>query len=145
MFRSKIDVWLLLLLLGIPAWRIAAEWSNHGTAYPPVSFWILVTVLAVFVIGFIPIRYVIEGTTVSVQLGLIGWEFAAFHVEDVRSIRPSHNVLASPALSLSRLRVELGFDGPILISPKDQAGFLRAIGALDPQLRIVDGSLVRAA
>jgi hypothetical protein len=143
MFRSKIDWWLVVIVLSIPGWRIATDWTKLATASPPASFWIAVGALAPLVIGFFPIRYVIVGETVSVQLGLIRWEYTAFRVEDVQSIRCSHNPLASPALSLDRLSVDLGFRGNLLISPKDKAAFLRALGTLDPQLRLLGSSLTR--
>jgi hypothetical protein len=144
-FRSKIDWWLMLLICGVPAFQIGKEWMKDTTRMPPVSAWTPVLVLAVVVIAFIPIRYVIEGRVVSVQCGLIGWEYVAFPVDDVQSVRSTHNPLASPALSLDRLNIELGFRGRVLISPKDKAGFLRALGTLDPQLRPADGSLIRVA
>jgi len=56
---------------------------RRATRNPLLSFWVLVFVLALLVIAFIPIRYVVEGSTVSVQCGLIGWEYVAFPVEEV--------------------------------------------------------------
>jgi hypothetical protein len=88
---------------------------------------------------------VIEGNTVSVKCGFIGWEYAAFSIRDVRSVRPTHNPLASPALSLDRLRVELPIHGDLLLSPKDKAGFLQALTQINPALQLHNGSLVRAA
>ena len=143
MFRSKIDWWLVVIVLSIPGWRIATEWTKLATASPPASFWIAIGMLALLALGFFPIRYVIEGESVNVQLGLIGWEYTAFRVEDVQSIRPTHNPLASPALSLDRLSIDLGFRGNLLISPKDKAAFLSALGTLDPELRLLGGSLIR--
>jgi Bacterial PH domain len=142
-FRSKIDWWLILLVVGVPSLPRAIEWVRGPTTIPPVSFWILMFVLALVVIALVPIRYVIEGRTVSVQCGMLGWEYVAFSVEEVQSVRSTHNPLASPALSLDRLRIELGFRGNILISPQDKAGFLSALEVLDPDLRHLDGSLVR--
>ena len=141
-FRSKIDWWLFLILLSIPGSQIAIGWTKFAAGSPPASFWIAVAVPVLLVIAFFPIRYVIEGGTVSVQCGLIGWEYTAFPVKDVQSVRSTHNSLSSPALSLDRLRVDLGFR-EILISPKDKAGFLRALEKLDSQLRPLDDSLIR--
>jgi len=138
------DWWLVVILLGIPGWPIATEWTGLATGSRPAP-WIAMVVLALLVIAFFPIRYVIEGETVSVQCGLIGWEYTAFHAEDVKSVRSTHNPLASPALSLDRLSVDLGFRGKLFISPKDKAGFLRALGALDPKLHRLNDSLVREA
>src|SRR6185503_12225157 len=98
-FRSKIDWWLVLLLLGIPGSQIALQWTSAANWPPPPSFWIAMAVVALLLIAFFPIRYVIEGETVSVQCGLIGWEYVAFRVDEVQIVRSTHNPLASPALS----------------------------------------------
>jgi hypothetical protein len=142
-FRSKVDWWLVLLVLAVPGWQIAAEWARRGGGYPPASFWVLIALVALMAITLVPTRYVIEGRTVSIQCGLIAWEYGAFAVEDVQSVQPTHNPLASPALSLDRLKVELRSGGNVLISPRDKEGFLGAISALDPQLRPEGRSLLR--
>jgi hypothetical protein len=144
-YKSKIDWWLILIFLGIPAWNIAAEWMKRGTMHPPDSFWLIVAVQVLLVIALTPIRYVIEGRTVSVKCGVIGWEYAAFSVDDVQSIRPTFNPLASPALSLSRLNIDLGVGGNLLISPRNKNDFLRAMEALDSRLQLREGSLVRGS
>jgi hypothetical protein len=143
-FRSKIDWWLVILVLAVPGWHIAADWAKRGIEHPPVSLWVVLAVLGVVGITLVPTRYIIEGRTISIQCGLMGWEYSAFTVEDVQSIRPTHNPLSSPALSLDRLKIELNSGKAILISPRDKTGFLRAINALEPQLRSASHSLVRS-
>lgn len=143
-FRSKIDWWLVLLVVAAPGWPIANDWISRGTAAPPPTFWFTLAIWGSIVVAFIPTRYVIEGRTVAIRCGLTCWEFLAFSVDDVQSVRPTHNPLSAPALSLDRLRVDLGFHGSTLISPKDKAGFLQAIASLNPQLQPLDGSLIRA-
>jgi hypothetical protein len=64
-------------------------------------------------------------------------------VDEIESIRPTHNPLSSPALSLDRLNIELHTGRNILISPKDKSGFLQALMTLDPRLQRSDRSLVR--
>ena len=145
MFRSKVDWWFILILVAIPGSTIAYEWIKRGAGTPPTAFWIALAVLGFIVVALIPIRYVIEGRTVSIKCGFIGWEYGSFSVDDVQSVRPTHNPLSSPALSLDRLRVDVGFFGPFLISPKDKSGFLQAIANLNPQLHPLDGALVREA
>jgi hypothetical protein len=144
-FRSKVDWWLALILFSIPGVPMLVRWTRFDTGSLQPSFWIPVIVAAALLVVFVPIRYVIEGETISVQCGVIGWEYTAFHVREVQSVRPTYDILASPALSLDRLSVEMGFRGAILISPKDKAGFLRALEKLDSQLRLQDGSLIRVA
>jgi hypothetical protein len=141
-FRSKVDWWLVFLAFGLPFLPVVLNWTQPGQVAAPIV-WILAAVLGIAVIVLFPIRYVIEGRTISVQCGLIRWEYAAFDVDEVRSVRPTHNPLASAALSLDRLNVDLGFRGNVLISPKNKAGFLRALTELDPKLQLQGSSLVR--
>jgi hypothetical protein len=142
-FRSKVDWWLILLLAGIPVIPLAIEWNDGGRS-SPAFFLIPAGIVALISIVFFPIHYVIEGETISVRYGIMRWEYTAFRVQEVQSVRPTFNPLASPALSIDRLSVDLGFRGKLLISPKDKAGFLRALAQLDPQLRPQDGSLLRS-
>jgi hypothetical protein len=142
-FRSKIDWWLILLLVVPAILPVATELTKHGVVPAAASRWMPTIVLALLAAIFFPVRYVIEGTTVSIQCGLIGWGYRAFSVSDVQGVRPTHKPLSSPALSLDRLEIDLGFRGAILISPRDKAGFLTAMQTLNPELRLRDGSLVR--
>jgi hypothetical protein len=143
-FRSKVDWWLFLILASIPGIPMAAVWTSAGGS-PPLSLWTPLIIAGLLVVAFAPVRYVIEGETVSVQCGLLRWEFTAFHVKEVQSVQPTWDILASPALSMDRLDIDLGFRPRILISPKDKAGFLRALQGLDPELRPVNDSLIRRA
>src|SRR5688500_19832473 len=104
-FRSKVDWWLVLLVLAVPGWQIAADWARRRGGHPPASLWVMLALFALMGVALVPTRYVIEGRTVSIQCGLIAWEYTSFPVEDVQSIQPTHNPLASPALSLDRLKV----------------------------------------
>jgi hypothetical protein len=144
-FRSKVDWWLILILLSILGIPMAVQWGQLTAGSVPSSLWTPMVVVAALAIAFVPIRYVIEGETVSIKCGIIGWEHSAFHVQEVLSIKESYDVLAAPALSLDRLSVDLGFRGQLLISPKDKAGFLRALAELDSRLRPENGSLIRSS
>ncbi len=143
-FRSRIDGWLVLLLVGLPGWSVAQEWMSRGRHAPPASLWIALAVLALLAIALVPIRYVIEGETVIIRCGLIRWEYAAFQIGDIESIQATHNPLAAPALSLDRLRVSTG-SRSYLISPGDKAGFLEAVLRIDPSFRLERHSLIRNA
>jgi hypothetical protein len=141
-FRSKVDWWLILILLSIPGAPFAMLWKTSGAF--PSAFWTPILVVTILGAIFFPIRYVFEGETVSVQCGIFRWEHTAFHVNEVRRVRPTHDVLASPALSLDRLSVDLGFRGEVLISPKDKSGFLRALTQLDSGLQLRGGEVIRS-
>lgn len=53
-------------------------------------------------------------------------------------VRPTRTILSAPALSLDRLEVSGGF-GSVVVSPRDKAGFVRALKRVAPQLRVEGG------
>ena len=63
----------------------------------------------------------------------------------LQGISPTRNPISNPALSLDRLRLERGMTLDTCISPADKAGFLRAVAARAPQLRLEGDRLVLKA
>lgn len=56
----------------------------------------------------------------------------------VERVRPIRTLLSAPALSLDRLEVSGGF-GAVVVSPKDQKGFVLALRRVAPQVRLEGG------
>ena len=69
-------------------------------------------------------RYVVQNNALTIYTG---FGKVCIPIENIKSVTPSRNVLASPALSLDRLEISYGKNQSILISPKDKSGFLTAI------------------
>lgn len=61
----------------------------------------------------------------------------------IERVRPTKTMLSAPALSLDRLEVVGGF-GSVIVSPRDKAGFVRALKRIAPQLRL-EGELAALA
>ncbi|MFN3809993.1 MAG: PH domain-containing protein [Roseateles asaccharophilus] len=127
LFRSKIDAWLLIVLLGAAILTVVAA----GAAVRQASgMAVLVPVLVIAIGAALPIwilastSYTVDGGTLNVRSGPFTWRIP---VSSITSIKPSNSPSSGPALSLSRLRVEYGRGKSILISPADQQAFLRAI------------------
>jgi hypothetical protein len=80
--------------------------------------------------------YVVTGHGLRVQSGPSRRWIDAKLIERVR---PTTTILAAPALSGDRLEVTGGF-GSVVVSPSDQAGFVRALKAVAPQMQL-EGSL----
>jgi hypothetical protein len=55
-----------------------------------------------------------------------------FSVNDIESLRPSNNVMSSPALSMKRLELKFKNRETLLISPADKAKFTEALLAINP-------------
>ncbi len=87
--------------------------------------------LMVLVVAVLPVwlllttYYVVEGDSLKVHSGPFRWSIA---LHEIRSVMPSKSVLASPALSLDRLKIVYGDGRRILVSPKNRDAFLTAIG-----------------
>ena len=82
----------------------------------------------------VPMYYEIGPTELLVRSGLL-----RYHVplDGIESVRPSHNPLSSPAMSLDRLRIDYRVKGHkrvILISPADKSGFLDQLALAAPGL-----------
>jgi hypothetical protein len=55
-----------------------------------------------------------------------------FNVNDVESLRPSSNVISSPALSLKRLELKFKNKQTLLISPAQKEKFTEALLSINP-------------
>lgn len=73
--------------------------------------------------------YTVTDSQLLVRSGPFKWRIKR---SDIRDITPTRNPLASPALSLDRLKVSYGNHGFVLVSPKDKPGFYRALGFTPP-------------
>jgi Bacterial PH domain len=108
-----------------------------------VSIVVVVAVWA-FVASLIwPLYYEITPTELVVRGGLLHWEIP---LSSIQQVRPTHNMLASPALSLDRLRIEYSQNDKtrfMLVSPKDKSGFLRNLAQNAENLELRDDGIVR--
>lgn len=132
---SKVDAWLLIVL-------IAAMGLSLFTAFqllfaePALSWWPLLLTLGV---GFgLPLwlllgtRYVLDNSQLTIRGGPFRWKIP---LQDITGMTPTRNPLASPALSLDRLRIEYGQGKAIMISPRDQERFIRDVENLRRDVR----------
>ncbi|MBO3270454.1 PH domain-containing protein [Hymenobacter defluvii] len=65
--------------------------------------------------------------------GPLTWQIP---VTSITRIKPSHNVLSSPALSLDRLKIYYNRYDEILVSPRDKANFIEALRQVNPQIQV---------
>ncbi len=127
-FKSKIDRWLLYLLIAVMVFEVVVMSAAAMLAGGPLeaTFLILAALLIVGLLGsmLIGTHYTVDGDTLRIACGPFRWKVP---IDAIDSVEPSRNPLSSPALSLDRLRIQYG-KRRILVSPADKAGFLRAIG-----------------
>ena len=121
-YRSKVDAWLLAVLLAALALPLCLAFITGG------GMWATLLVLPVAVLIawlFQAIRYVIGDGVLRVHGGLYTLNIP---LDTIHSVAPTRDPLASPALSLDRLEILYGEDKRVLVSPKDKTGFLHDIG-----------------
>jgi hypothetical protein len=127
-FKSKIDRWLLYLLIAVMVFEVVVMSAAATQVDSPLEATILI-IAALVIVGLlgsmlIGTHYTVDGNTLRIACGPFRWRVP---VDAIESVEPTRNPLSSPALSLDRLRIQYG-KRRIMISPADKAGFLKAIG-----------------
>ena len=131
-YRSKTDAWLVAVLTLAMATSLYATFIIFSAA---ASYaWLIAVLTAGTGIGLplwllLSTRYTLEPRQLVVQSGPFKWRIA---LANISAITPSSNPLASPALSLDRLRIDYrqGKQGQsLMISPRDKERFLLAVQA----------------
>lgn len=125
-YPSKADAWLVAVL-GLAA--IASIYAAAGVA-PATSGSEWAMLLSCVVLGvalpawlLVGTRYTLGRDTLLIVSGPFRWRIP---LQGITGVTPTRNPLSSPALSLDRLRIEYaGGRKAILISPRDQQGFIR--------------------
>jgi|SRR5690606_34916331 len=129
-FRSKKDWWLLAfvicmsglllqLLLTMQAKGTMQQYPLHTAVY----------VLTIIILWW-PLwstRYVVDNGVLTIKSLWLSWQIP---LSTIRSIQPTEHSIIAPALSLKRLRIDYTEDGVqkfILVSPKDQAAFIKVL------------------
>lgn len=128
-FKSKIDRWLMLLLVVIMVFEIVVmSIAALQTPDPRAAIGLIVTALLIIaLIGSLLIgtHYTVDGNVLRVASGPFHWKVP---IDQIQSVEATRSPLSSPALSLDRMRIRYGNNRRIMVSPADKAGFLRAIG-----------------
>ena len=127
-FKSKIDRWLLYLLIAVMVFEVVVMSAAAMQADSPLEATVLI-IAALVIVGLlgsmlIGTHYTVDGNILRIRCGPFRWQVP---VDAIESVEPTRNPLSSPALSLDRLRLQYG-KRRILVSPADKAGFLKAIG-----------------
>lgn len=123
-FRSKVDVWLGVILIGAAVITVGAVLAValggsilSGLVIAPVL--IFTAILPLWLLK--STYYVLNDTQLTIHSGPFEWRV---RLENIQAITRTRNPLSSPALSLDRLRIDYGPRKSIMISPLDREGFL---------------------
>jgi hypothetical protein len=129
-FKSKVDLWILLVIVGMMVMDVVLIVAlAMDTTTPPAekTGGILVFIALMALIMSLALRtyYAVDKNVLRVVSGPFRWKIP---IDQITSVTPTRTLLSSPAMSLDRLKIEYGKLRPIVVSPADKKGFLRAIG-----------------
>jgi hypothetical protein len=130
-FPSRIDAWLValtaitLIAVAIPVLRAALD-GSFGIVT------VLVVAAALVCWPFLTTGYEMTDDTLVVRCAMIRRRIP---LASITALRPTRSPWSAPALSLDRLEV-VHETGSVLVSPRDKAGFVRALRAAVPSLDI---------
>lgn len=139
-FSSKIDGWLLVVLLGS---ALACLFAAGSIMLSQIAGALWLAVVVVLLGCALPAwllaatNYALTATTLDIRSGPFRWRLS---LTDVTRISPTRNPVSSPALSLDRLRIEYGDGRWIIISPREKERFIRE---LEQRRARVDGQSTR--
>mgnify|MGYP001174820431 CR=1 FL=1 len=126
-YVSKIDTWLLILLVATVAIALVAA----GATIVTKSLVAILTGAFIAVLGAgLPVwlltstKYTIGSESLFVQSGPFHWKIP---LSEISSVEPSRNPLSSPALSLDRLHIKYGRGQAVLISPEPRERFIEEL------------------
>ena len=126
-FRSKIDLWLIALIVGIPLMLLEFVLDGSGLEDSFVDL-LAVVVLVIASIFFICLyfttSYLITAEALLVKSGPFSW---VVPLREISTIEPTRRPAPGPALSLDRLLISYGGDSELIVSPADKAGFMTAL------------------
>ena len=135
-FESKRDLWLVLLIRGIPLAVLAvigyAWYCERADARGPLAGIVILIALQVFLIEPIlrTTYYLIDGPRLIIRSSFLTWRVP---IAEITRITPTRNPLSSPALSLDRLQIDYGRK-VILVSPEEKERFIEALKAVNPAI-----------
>ena len=133
-FVSKRDGWLVAVLwiASLIDFGVAAA-VVLGVEGAPRWVGVLLVAAGLFQLHVLyATDYAFDGDALHVRASLFRWRVPLAAID---SVEPTRNPLSSPACSLDRLRIRSG-EQQVLISPIDQASFLRALVARATQLEL---------
>jgi hypothetical protein len=125
-FSSKIDLWLLILLLAAVAGCLAVTVELWAQISGPL-WWVGLLLLPGILLPLwllLSTRYSMSDSDLDIRCGPFHWNVP---IADITAITPSGTWEASPALSLDRLRIDYGAGQSVIISPEHRDAFVKQL------------------
>lgn len=121
-YRSAVDAWLALLLIGVPATMLVLGLGRLDAAPKEGAFLIVqgVFVASLMAAFCLPCRYTLTDEHLHVRCGVIATTVPLGRVERAEL---SRSLWSAPALSLQRVRIDYGAEH-VVISPRGREAFI---------------------
>lgn len=127
-FKSKIDWWLLVILVFAIAVSLISAYATVKQAGTSNT---IIGVLLALVGAGLPLwlllttKYIVASQLLTISSGPFSW---VVPLSSISSVTETRNPLSSPALSLDRLAIKYENGKTVMVSPADKAAFRTAIG-----------------
>lgn len=130
-FKSKYDIWIVLVLV-IPIMVIA--WAVVHTFSLVLLICMVPSIFALWLVAdcFFNSYYEIDGSMLRIKFGVL--LDSKIDIMTIKSILPVRTFLSSPAWSIDRIEVKYGKFGSVVISPADNAGFIKECLMVNPSV-----------
>ncbi len=119
-FRSKVDIWLLIVIYAIIIASVAPIAYSGDILESTIIAAILIVPITVYIFS---IKYIVRGSSLIVKDGIFSH---VYDINDLRSIKPTHTLLSAPAASFDRLEINFTHD-TLVVSPRDKEDFIRLL------------------
>jgi membrane protein YdbS with pleckstrin-like domain len=129
-FKSAVSVGIFLpplLIAGIVISLQVYSGNCLGSA-------LLLPIIAFMVHLFMTTTYTIQGNALKVKAGFLFRR--TIDITSIKKIEETRNPMSAPAASLDRLDIQYGSFDNVIVSPKDKAGFIEALCALNPAIKV---------
>lgn len=134
-FRSKIDTWVVVLLLAAFVFTVVRAIGQIEVGASPggvlLAFAPVFAYCAIIAAVGLPTRYDLTPTALVVRSGVLRYLVS---YDEILDVEPTRSPLAAPAWSLDRLKIGKK-RGYLLVSPADKEGFIEALRVRAPQMR----------
>lgn len=129
-YKTRIDTWLLVVLLA--AMGLALLAALEVIVVADRSAWWIAPLAAVLGVGLpawllLDTKYRLDEKELRISSGPFRWRVL---LSTIQSVEPSANPIASPALSLKRIRIDYGAGQTVYISPRDREAFISELERL---------------
>lgn len=128
-FKSAVGSWFYFTMGLMVAVTVAAlvlpyiSNPSHPFAWAAVVIVLLALGLPFWMM--VATNYEVADGSLRIQSGPFRWMLP---LDSITRVESSNSLRSAPALSIDRLRISYDKDRSILVSPRDKAGFLEAIG-----------------